>query len=153
MSYNGRECWLCGANGTRDPLDKHHIFGGALRDKSEKYGATVYLCHSKCHENGPKAAHRCRETRQKLQAYGQRKVMLEQGWTVDEFRLEFGKNHLDEEELAEIAAELAGETIPQSADTDSSLYTREPLAERRAGVVAASGKSAFRVLPAAPLPF
>lgn len=35
---------------------------------------------------------------------GQRKVMIEQGWTVDEFRFHFGKNYLDDEELEEIAA-------------------------------------------------
>lgn len=39
-----------------------------------------------------------------LRRYGQRKVMIEQGWTVDEFRFHFGKNYLDDEELAEIAA-------------------------------------------------
>lgn len=43
--YTGRSCWLCGRNGTAEPLDKHHIFGGAYRKKSEKYGLTVYLCH------------------------------------------------------------------------------------------------------------
>ena len=36
--YTGRSCWLCGRNGTAEPLDKHHIFGGAYRKKSEKYG-------------------------------------------------------------------------------------------------------------------
>lgn len=35
--YTGRSCWLCGRNGTAEPLDKHHIFGGAYRKKSEKY--------------------------------------------------------------------------------------------------------------------
>ena len=31
-------------------------------------------------------------------------MMIEQGWTVDEFRFQFGKNYLDDEELEEIAA-------------------------------------------------
>ena len=53
-----RECWLCGKNGCHDPLDKHHIFGGANRKKSEHYGLYVYLCHNSCHLNGPDAAHR-----------------------------------------------------------------------------------------------
>jgi len=92
-----RECFLCGRNGTGDPLDRHHIFGGALRKKSEKYGLVVYLCHHDCHEFGKKAVHRCAETRQMIQEYGQRKAMAEQGWTVEEFRLEFGKNYLEEE--------------------------------------------------------
>lgn len=33
-----RACWLCGKNGNGDPLELHHIFGGAMRSKSEKYG-------------------------------------------------------------------------------------------------------------------
>lgn len=134
-----RKCWLCGANGTRDPLDKHHIFGGTgLRSVSEKYGATVYLCHHKCHEFGPKAAHRCRETREKLQSYGQKKVMIEQGWTVEEWRLAFGKNYLGEDELAEVAAIIAGEEQPAEVV--------EPRKEN-------CGRSAFKVLAAVALPF
>ena len=72
-------CFLCGRDGTEDPLDFHHIFG-------------------------PEAAHNCAETMRTLRRYGQRKAMIEQGWTVDEFRFHFGKNYLDDEELAEIAA-------------------------------------------------
>ena len=89
-----RTCFLCGRNGCGDPLDRHHIFGGARRNLSEKYGAVVDLCHDRCHENGPGAAHRCAQTAQLLHEYGQRKVMREQGWTVDEFRAVFGKNYL-----------------------------------------------------------
>jgi len=143
MVYTGRRCWLCGRNGSRDPLDKHHIFGGvAYRDKSERYGLTVDLCHDRCHENGPKAAHRCRATAEALRAYGQRKAMVENGWTVEEFRLQFGKNWLSEEELAEVEAEIRGEAIPQSAYADSSLYTREPLKV-----------SGFKLMPVLELPF
>lgn len=90
------ECWLCGRNGCADPLDKHHIFGGGNRRKSEQYGLFVYLCHNRCHENGPEAVHRNPETAQKLHEYGQRLVMEEQGWTVEDFRLEFGRNYLEE---------------------------------------------------------
>lgn len=64
--YTGRSCWLCGRNGTAEPLDKHHIFGGAYRKKSEKYGLTVYLCHGSCHIFGEKAVHSCRETMDEL---------------------------------------------------------------------------------------
>ena len=38
-----RECWLCGRNGCGDPLDKHHIFGGTNRKKSEKYGLCLSM--------------------------------------------------------------------------------------------------------------
>lgn len=95
-----RSCWLCGRNGTADPLDKHHIFGGAYRKKSERYGLTVYLCHCSCHLFGPEAAHNCRETMEQLHKYGQKLVMEEQGWTVEEFMAKFGGNYLDDEDLA-----------------------------------------------------
>lgn len=94
-------CFLCGKNGTADPLDKHHIFGGARRGKSEQYGLYVYLCHDHCHENGKHAAHRDPETAQLLHEYGQRLAMREQGWNTQEFIYEFGKNYLDPDEEPE----------------------------------------------------
>lgn len=89
-----RKCWLCGRNGAGDPLERHHIYQGALRNKSEKYGLVVYLCGNSCHRNGKYAVHRCRETRDMLMQWGQRKAMEEQGWSVEQFREEFGKNFL-----------------------------------------------------------
>lgn len=89
-----RECWLCGANGGFDPLDRHHIFGGSRRSKSEQYGLVVDLCHMSCHIFGPEAVHRNKDTMQELHRYGQLKAMEEQGWTVEDFVREFGKNYL-----------------------------------------------------------
>ena len=43
------KCFICEENPCGDPLDKHHIFGGALRKKSEQYGLFVYLHHARCH--------------------------------------------------------------------------------------------------------
>lgn len=97
-----RECWLCGRNGSGDPLDRHHIFGGAYRSKSDKLGLTVYLCHQRCHESGAKAVHNNAETAERLHKYGQAKAMLEQGWDVTQFRAEFGRNYLDATEIAEL---------------------------------------------------
>lgn len=94
-----RSCWLCGKNGARDPLDKHHIFGGAYRNKSEKYGLTVDLCHCSCHLFGKEAAHNCRDTMDELHRYGQKLAMQRFGWTKEEFMMEFGKNYLDDEDL------------------------------------------------------
>jgi hypothetical protein len=91
-------CWLCGRNGVRDHLDIHHVFNGALKKKSEKYGLLVYLCHNRCHESGPKAVHRNPETRRQLCQWAQRKAMEENGWTMEDWHREFGKNWLDEEE-------------------------------------------------------
>lgn len=87
-------CWLCGANGSNDPLDKHHIFGAANRKKSEKLGLVVYLCHDKCHIFGKNAVHQNKDRMRLLHEYGQRKAMNEQGWDTDRFIAEFGKNYL-----------------------------------------------------------
>lgn len=95
-TWRYRGCWLCGRNGSADPLDRHHIFGAANRKKSEKYGLVVDLCHSSCHLFGPKAAHNNAETMQKLHEYGQRKIMKEKGWTKEKFIQEFGKNYLED---------------------------------------------------------
>ena len=93
-----KQCWRCGRNGFHDPLDRHHIFNGPNRKKSEKYGLVVHLCHSDCHIFGPFAAHRNAVTMRSLKQYGQRKAMEENGWTVDDFIREFGRNYLEDEE-------------------------------------------------------
>ena len=90
-------CWLCGRNGSADPLDRHHIFGNSNRKKSEKYGLVVHLCHDRCHIFGRDAVHNNADTMQRLHEYGQRKAMEEQGWTIDDFRRIFGKNYIEEE--------------------------------------------------------
>lgn len=89
-----RRCFLCGANGAQDPLDRHHIFGGAYRKKSEKYGLLVYLCGDRCHRNGRLSVHRNGNQMRMLRRHGQLKAMREQGWTEDDFRREFGKSYL-----------------------------------------------------------
>lgn len=89
-----RECWLCGRNGATDPLDKHHIFGGANRKKSDRLGLTVYLCHHSCHIFGQGAVHQNAAVMRQLHQYGQRKAMDENGWDTARFIAEFGKNYL-----------------------------------------------------------
>lgn len=93
----GNNCFLCGRNGSLDPLDKHHAFGGANRKKSEKYGLTVPLCHTRCHIFGSKSAHMSAATRLKIQQWAQEKVMREQGWSTERFIQEFGRNYLEVE--------------------------------------------------------
>jgi hypothetical protein len=88
------ECFLCGRNGSQDRLDVHHIFGGANRKKSERYGLVVHLCHHDCHIFGETAAHKNAETMLALHQYGQRKAMQENGWSVEDFIKVFGKNYL-----------------------------------------------------------
>lgn len=89
-----RVCWLCGRNGNGDPLERHHIFGGANRKLSEKYGLVVWLCGERCHRNGKKRVHRCRETADRIHRYGQHLAMEENGWTVEEFIEIFGRNYI-----------------------------------------------------------
>ena len=89
-----RQCFLCGRNGSGDPLEEHHIFPGSLRKKSDQYGLTVYLCGERCHRNGKHSAHKDPETMLMLKQYGQRKAMKENGWTTEDFIKEFGKNYL-----------------------------------------------------------
>ena len=71
-----------------------HIFGGAYRKKSEKYGLVVYLCHRRCHIFAPSAVHQSAGQMQRLKRYGQLKAMEEQRWTEEDFRREFGKSYL-----------------------------------------------------------
>ena len=88
-----KRCALCGANGAADPLDKHHVFGGALRKKSEKYGAVVYLCHHRCHIFGADSAHQSRDVRLHLKRQAQARIMFEQGWDMQQWLREFGKSY------------------------------------------------------------
>ena len=87
------KCFLCGRNGSTDPLDRHHIFNGAYRKKSEQYGLVVRLCHYRCHLYGKYAVHNNPETRMYLKHLGQQKVMEEQGWDTKRFIVEFGKDY------------------------------------------------------------
>ena len=54
----------------------------------------VYLCHHDCHIFGRLAAHQNADTMLRIKQYGQEKAMRENGWSVDDFIREFGKNYL-----------------------------------------------------------
>lgn len=88
------KCFICKQNPCGDPLDKHHVFGAALRSKSEKYGLTVYIHHNKCHIFGENSVHVNAQVNRKLQAIAQKKAMQKYGWTVEDFRKEFYANYL-----------------------------------------------------------
>lgn len=89
-------CFLCKRNRHAGRLEVHHIFGGARRKLSTKYGLTVTLCEE-CHRTAEWAVHQSAETMQYLHEYGQRKAMAENGWTKEEFMEVFGKNYIEEE--------------------------------------------------------
>ena len=87
-------CFLCGLIGYVEPLDKHHIWGNALRKKSERYGLTVYLHHNRCHIFGENSVHKNAKLDRKLKAHAQKKAMEHYGWSIEDFRKEFYKNYL-----------------------------------------------------------
>lgn len=48
MQMDWDTCYLCGRNRIADPcgLEEHHVFGGANRKFSEKYGLKIHICES-----------------------------------------------------------------------------------------------------------
>ena len=88
---------MCGKNGSSDRLEFHHVYPGPLRGLSTKYHAGVYLCGETCHRTGRFAVHRCKQTRERLQDWMQRKLMRENNWSEEDFRKIFGKSYLKEE--------------------------------------------------------
>lgn len=91
-----KKCFYCGD--TRD-LEMHHIFGGADRKVSEKYGLKVWLCNR--HHTGNVGVHFDAEFAQWLHEVGQQKWehdRIAEGMTSGEarerFRKEFRKSYL-----------------------------------------------------------
>lgn len=89
-----RVCYLCMKAENGDHLDRHHVFGGPNRKKSEKYGAVVYLHHNSCHIFGKQAVHNNIHMNRWIQRRMQKRIMREQGWDMDRWIREFGKNYL-----------------------------------------------------------
>ena len=83
-------CFFCHS---RSWLEWHHVFGAALKKKSERYGLMVRLCHY-CHNEPPGGVHQNRERRRRLQAVAQKKAMEHYGWSVEDFIARYYKNYL-----------------------------------------------------------
>ena len=81
-------CYLCGAERL---LENHHIFGGANRKKSDKYGLTVWLCHY-CHNEPPNGVHHNRRNMDYLKRIGQQ--AFNEKYPDLDFVFEFGRNYL-----------------------------------------------------------
>jgi hypothetical protein len=86
-------CFICKRHRTADyyGLDKHHIYNAYNRNKSEKYGLYVFICHDRCHLNG---VHKNAKLDLKLKEYAQRKAMQYYGWSIEDFRKEFKKSYI-----------------------------------------------------------
>ena len=84
------KCFICGRYCR---TEQHHIFGGASRAKSEKYGLKVDLCHD-CHNEPPNGVHFNAENNNRLKATGQNAAMLAYHWSKEDFIKEMGRNYL-----------------------------------------------------------
>lgn len=87
-------CFICGSSGDICGLEKHHIFNGSNRKKSEAYGLTVMLCGDKCHRGGKYSVHKNEDIRKKLQSLAQKYAMHKYNMSIDDFRRVFGKNYI-----------------------------------------------------------
>lgn len=72
-------------------LEEHHIFNGANRSRSEKYGLKVWLCHY-CHNEPPQGVHHNRQNMDKLRRIGQK--TFQEKYPDKDFIFEFGRNFL-----------------------------------------------------------
>lgn len=81
----------CYATGRIDALEKHHIFGGANRKFSEKYGLWVYLTHD-YHNEPPYGAHFDKQFGERLKRVAQK--AFEKNHSREEFMQIFGRNWL-----------------------------------------------------------
>lgn len=104
-----KTCFLCGRNGTGDPLERHHICGGCNRKKSEEDGLWVWLCGNRCHRNGKAAVHMDKVTMEAFHKIGQRAYETHIG-SRENFMKRYGKNYLeDEKDFSEYMNEPEGE--------------------------------------------
>lgn len=83
-----KECFICG---TTINVENHHVFyGRGLRQLSDKYGTTVYLCHR--HHRGNKGVHFNKELDNYLKSLFQQR--FEENHSRKEFMEIFGRNYL-----------------------------------------------------------
>lgn len=81
-------CFLCGGWGA---CEWHHIYGGANRKLSEKYGLKVRL-HHHCHNEPPDGVHHNKEVMDLLHQTGQR--AFDASYPDLDFMKIFGRNYL-----------------------------------------------------------
>lgn len=79
-------CYICGS----PRVEIHHIFGGANRKNSERFGLIVPLCHR--HHTGEDGVHFDKNMMDKFHQIGQR--YFETVATRAEFMKIFGRNYL-----------------------------------------------------------
>ena len=83
------QCYICKRYGQ---IEWHHVFGGANRINSTKYGLVVPLCHN-CHNEPPIGVHFNKGQRLRLQAKTQR--IFESIESHEKFMKEFGRDYIE----------------------------------------------------------
>ena len=89
--FDNESCYFCGSYVW---LEKHHVFGGSYRKKSDKYGFTVDLCHY-CHNEPPDGVHYNKERRDELKRICQKHFEENHG-TREDFIATFGKSYAED---------------------------------------------------------
>lgn len=84
---------ICFITGDIYNLHKHHIFGGANRNLSEKDGLYVYL-RADYHNMSDKGVHHNRQLDLKLKKIAQKKWQEFYNKTSEDFIKRYGKNYL-----------------------------------------------------------
>ena len=81
---------------TYQALHKHHVFGGANRKLSEKYGLWVKICCIRCHNGGPESVHLAPNKPGGKDLYLNQLAQktFEETHSHEEFMKLFGKNYL-----------------------------------------------------------
>ena len=81
-------CRICGLETN---CDRHHVFGGSLRKKSEKYKdyCVITVCRA-CHNDIHAHPARYLELKRKTQ----QRAMHGLGWTIEDWHREFGKSYI-----------------------------------------------------------
>ena len=92
---NEKECFLCRRFYDVENLmwlECHHVFGGANRNLSERYGLKIYLCHNH-HNEKPLGVHHNKDYRILVKQIAQ--SAFERQYSHGEFMKIFGKNYLE----------------------------------------------------------
>lgn len=87
-------CWLCECSGGR--IERHEVFGGALREKSKAHGLWLGLC-PECHRTAPHAVHRNAETAKSMKMFAQTMAMERYGWDMPEWLGKYYKNYREDD--------------------------------------------------------
>ena len=74
-------------------LDKHHVFGGSNRDRSERMGLWIYV-RKDLHNVSRESIHQNAELNRTIKKWAQRKCMEHYDMSIDDFIREFGKNYI-----------------------------------------------------------